>query len=113
MDDALRARIEGLTELLDEDPEDTTTRFMLGTELAKAGDHATASAHFAEIVARDADYTAAWRGLGRALVALGEIDRARDVFTRGLAVADRTGDLQSGKEMASFLRRYVDGGGER
>ena len=59
----------------------------------------------------DPDYTAAYRGLGRARVALGDLEGARAVFEVGLAVADRTGDLQSGKEMASFLRRYVEGAG--
>jgi Tfp pilus assembly protein PilF len=109
VDDSLRERIEGLTELLDEEPEDVTTRFMLATELAKAGDHATAAAHFAELLTRDADYTAAYRGLGRARVAMGDLTGAREVFTRGLAVAERTGDLQSGREMAALLRRHVDG----
>ncbi len=109
MDDALRARIEGLTELLDEEPEDVTTRFMLATELAKADHHATAAAHFAELLARDPDYTAAYRGLGRARVAMGDLAGAREVFTVGLEVAERTGDLQSGREMAALLRRHVEG----
>jgi predicted Zn-dependent protease len=112
VDEALRERIEGLTELLDEEPDDVTTRFMLATELAKAGDHATAAAHFAELIARDADYTAAYRGLGRARVALGDIDGARAVFVTGLEVAERTGDIQSGKEMAALMRRHASGAGD-
>lgn len=110
MDEALLERIEGLEELVAEDPQDSTARFMLATELARAGRHATAAAHFEDLVSREPDYTAAYRGLGRARVALGDLEGARDVFTRGLAVAERTGDLQSGKEMASFLRRYVEKG---
>jgi len=110
-DEALiRERAEGLRELVDEDPDDTTTRFMLANELARLGEHAEAAAHFGAILERDADYTAAYRGLGRARIALGDLAGARAVFTVGIAVAERTGDIQSGREMESFLRRYVEGG---
>ena len=107
---AIRARIEGLEEILLDEPEDTTTRFMLATELARVGEHARAAAHFGAILEADPDYTAAYRGLGRARVALGDLPGARSVFEAGLVVAERTGDIQSGKEMESFLRRYVEGG---
>ena len=109
-DEARRERIEGLSELVEEEPDDVTARFMLATELAKVGEHGAAAVHFSMILGQDPDYTAAYRGLGRAKIALGDLDGARDVFTDGMVVADRTGDLQSGKEMESFLRRYVDGG---
>lgn len=104
-DAALRERIAGLEEIVADDPQDHTARFMLGTELAKVGGHARAAEQFRIVIEVDADYTAAWRGLGRALIALGDVEGAREVFTKGLEVADRTGDLQSGKEMAVFLRR--------
>lgn len=110
MDDALAERIEGLEEIVADDPADTTARFMLATELAKAGEHARAAPHFQAVIDADGSYTAAFRGLGRALIALGDVDAARDVFTRGLVVAERTGDYQSGKEMEVFLRRYTTGG---
>ena len=111
-DEALiRERIDGLRELVAEDPDDTTTRFMLGNELARLGEHAEAAAHFGAILEVDPDYTAAYRGLGRARVALGDLEGARTVFEAGVAVAERTGDIQSGREMESFLRRYVEGGG--
>ena len=110
-DEARRERIAGLKELVEDEPDDVTARFMLGTELAKVGEHGAAAVQFATIIGQDPDYTAAYRGLGRAKIAMGDLDGAREVFTDGLVVADRTGDLQSGKEMESFLRRYVEGGG--
>ncbi len=106
-DAALRERIEGLEEIVADEPDDHTARFMLATELAKVGEHGRAAEHFRAIIAADSEYTAAYRGLGRAHVALGDPDAARAVFTTGLVVADRTGDYQSGKEMESFLRRYT------
>lgn len=110
VDPALLERIEGLEEIVADDPEDHTARFMLATELAKAGRAAEAIPHFRAVVEADPEYTAAYRGLGRALVTEGDPDAAREVFERGVVVADRTGDYQSGKEMEVFLRRYTQGG---
>ncbi|MFN7142508.1 MAG: hypothetical protein ACK4YP_01935, partial [Myxococcota bacterium] len=59
VDAALLERIEGLEEIVADDPEDTTARFMLGTELAKAGRHADVVPHFQAVLDTDADYTAA------------------------------------------------------
>ncbi len=109
VDLALMERIEGLEEIVADDPEDHTARFMLATELAKAGRPGEAIPHFRAVVEADPEYTAAYRGLGRALVSEGDTDAAREVFERGVVVADRTGDYQSGKEMEVFLRRYTKG----
>lgn len=106
-DDAIRERIADLEELVADEPDDVTARFMLATELARVREHARAADHFRAILAQDPEYTAAWRGLGRAQVALGDTDAARETFTKGLEVAERTGDYQSGKEMEVFLRRYT------
>jgi len=51
------------------------------------------------------DYTAAYRGLGRALERAGRPDEARAAYGQGLEVAQRTGDLQTKKEIEVFLRR--------
>ena len=109
VDAELLERIEGLEEIVADDPDDYTARFMLATELAKAGRHEHAIPHFQQVITADGDYTAAYRGLGRALIATGDVEAARGVFERGLVVADRTGDYQSGKEMEVFLRRYTEG----
>ncbi len=103
-DPALLARIEGLQELLDEEP-DALTHFMLATELVKAGRGADAAGHFRSVLGLDPSYTAAYRGLGRELLAHGDTVGAIQVFQDGLAVAEQTGDLQTAKEMEVFLRR--------
>jgi thioredoxin-like negative regulator of GroEL len=107
VDADLLERIEGLEEIVADDPDDYTARFMLATELAKAGRHDHAIPHFQQVVTADGEYTAAYRGLGRALVATGDVEGARRIFEQGLVVADRTGDYQSGKEMEVFLRRFT------
>ena len=80
-------------------------RFGLGTEYLKAGDAARAAEHLRVAVALDADYSAAWKLLGKALAA-GEApaDAAR-AYRSGIAAAVRRGDKQAAKEMEVFLRR--------
>src|SRR5438093_1442078 len=64
-----------------------------------------AVAEYREAVRLKPDYTAAYRGLGRALERAGRLDEARAAYGRGLEVARQTGDLQTGKEIEVFLRR--------
>ncbi len=99
------ARIALLRALAAESPDDATTLFLLGRELASAGHADEAAASFAAAIAADADYAAAYRQLGNALEAVGRSIEAADVYRRGTAVAERTNDLQAGKEMRAFLKR--------
>ena len=80
-------------------------RFSLGNEYLKAGDAGAAIAHLARAVELDADYTAAWKILGKALATAGRNDEAIDAYRRGIDVAERRGDKQAQKEMRVFLRR--------
>ena len=80
-------------------------RFSLGNEYLKAGDAARAVEHLQRAVAQDAGYTAAWKLLGRALVAAGRTDEALAAYRNGIEVARRKGDKQAEKEMTVFARR--------
>ena len=52
------------------------------------------------------DYSAAHRGLGRALERAGRREETRAAYRKGLEeAARRTGDLQTKKEIEVFLRR--------
>jgi predicted Zn-dependent protease len=80
-------------------------RFSLGNEYAKAGDRERAIPHLRQAVTLDPEYTAAWKALGRALAESGEAALALEAFRTGIAVAQRKGDKQAGKEMEVFARR--------
>ena len=80
-------------------------RYSLGNEHLKAGNDALAAGHLARAVAFDAEYTAAWKLLGKALAAQGRDAEALAAFRSGIAVAERRGDKQAGREMAVFARR--------
>ena len=55
-------------------------------------------------------YSAAHRGLGRALEQAGRLAESAAAYVAGLEVAARTGDLQTKKEIEAFLRRLAKRG---
>jgi predicted Zn-dependent protease len=80
-------------------------RFSLGNEYMKAGRADVAIGHLRRAVEIDPGYTAAWKALGRALVDSGQADEALAAYREGIAVAERKGDKQAGKEMQVFAKR--------
>ncbi|HEY7672647.1 MAG TPA: hypothetical protein VIC71_10550 [Gammaproteobacteria bacterium] len=80
-------------------------RFTLATGYFERGDLERALPHAAAAVGLDADYSAAWKLLGKIQAARGETRGARAAYREGIAVAERRGDLQAAKEMRVFLRR--------
>ena len=80
-------------------------RFSLGSEYLKIGDAQQARLRLAEAVARDPDYSAAWKLLGQALTQLQQPQAALDAYREGIAAAETKGDKQAAKEMAVFARR--------
>ena len=100
-------RIAALRALAESDPADATAWFLLGRELLATGRAAEAVPAFASAIVADADYTAAYRQLGSALEGAGRVDDAVDAYRRGIAVAERTHDLQTGKEMTAMLKRIA------
>ena len=98
-------RVAQFQALIALEPEDTVLRFGLGELYVEAGDFARAAEQFAAIVRLDPQYSAAYRYLGQSYAALEQGAEARQIFERGIAVAEARGDLQTAKEMRVFLRR--------
>jgi Tfp pilus assembly protein PilF len=80
-------------------------RFSLGNALLEQGDHAEAIEAFRRAVAFDPQYSAAWKLLGKACLAVSDNDGAADAWRRGIEAAQKRGDKQAEKEMTVFLRR--------
>lgn len=80
-------------------------RFTLASRYFERGELERALVHAEVAVKLDADYSAAWRLLGRIREAGGSREQAIESFRRGIAVAEQRGDRQAAKEMKVFLRR--------
>lgn len=106
---AIAERVASLREALEREPGDPALHFGLGRALAKQGEHAEAAGSFRRATELREDYTAAWRELGRAELARGDAEAAGDAFERGLEASERSGDLQTAREIKVFLKRLDRG----
>jgi len=97
--------IENLHGMLERGVDSALLRYSLGNELLKVGDADAAISHLREALKLDADYSAAWKILGKALATVGEHAEAVDVLDKGIEVAERRGDIQAAKEMGVFRKR--------
>ena len=86
-------------------PDDPVVRFGLAGAYLDAGQPDAAAAEYRETIRLKPDYSAAHRGLGRALERAGRLEEAKAAYATGLDVATQNGDLQTVKEIQVFLRR--------
>ncbi|WP_160285388.1 tetratricopeptide repeat protein [Pseudomonas knackmussii] len=97
--------LEGLEKMLAKGVDNPLLRFGLGKGYLDAGEAARAAVHLRRCVEQDPKYSAAWKLLGKALQAEGDLDGARAAWSDGLAAAQAHGDKQAEKEMTVFLRK--------
>lgn len=102
---ALEDRIARLRELVDKQPDDASAWFGLGRAWLERGEPAQAIVPLRRAIAIAPDYTAAHRDLGRSLLEAGSAAEAARVLSDAVELAERTGDLQTGREVRVFLRR--------
>jgi len=96
--------IANLEKLLDGPRDGALLRFSLGNAWL-ALDAERAAAYYRDSVTRDPAYSAAWKGLGKALAAAGRAQDAIAAWQQGIAVAEGRGDIQAAREMKVFVRR--------
>ncbi len=101
----MNPRIESLEKMLGGPRDGALLRFSLGNEYLKAESPAKATEAFQAAVDRDPSYSAAWKALGKALVAAGDEAGALVAYERGITVAEARGDIQAAKEMSVFAKR--------
>ena len=80
-------------------------RFSLGSALLAEGQAGEAAEELRHALRFDPQYSAAWKLLGKACLAMDDRDGAAAAWRQGIAVAAGRGDKQAEKEMAVFLRR--------
>lgn len=80
-------------------------RVSIGNLLLAAEDAAGAALEFRAALEFDANYSAAWKMLGRALTEANDPAGAIAAYEQGITVANQRGDKQAAKEMEVFRRR--------
>ncbi len=98
-------RIEALRAQLASPRDGALLRHSLGSALLDAGDAAEAVIQLREALTFDPRYSAAWKLLGKAHLAMGDTRAAAEAWREGIGVAEQRGDVQASKEMRVFLKR--------
>lgn len=101
----MSAMLQNLLALCDTPRDNAMLRFGIANEYAKLQDWPAAAEQARLAIARQQDFSAAWKLLGKALAAQGEGAAALAVYREGIEVAQARGDIQAVKEMTVFARR--------
>jgi tetratricopeptide (TPR) repeat protein len=84
-------------------PSDAFARYGLAMECANQGDNAAAAQHFEKLLAEHPAYVSGYFQFGQLLARLSETEKARSIFTHGIAAARRAGDGHAAEEMQAAL----------
>ena len=96
-------RIAKLKAILEQDPEDSFSRYALALEYAGANESNEARVLLEELVTRDPSYIPAYQQLGYLYEKLGRLQNAAATFKSGIAVAIQQGDQHARSEMQDAL----------
>jgi tetratricopeptide (TPR) repeat protein len=96
-------RIAQLKEFLENDPNDSFTRYALALEYSGLGETPLAISLLLEVLERDAAYVPAYQQLGYQYQKLDRKDAAVQVLRRGIEVAREQSDTHAQREMQDAL----------
>jgi len=98
-------KIETLKTMLTNGQDSLILRFGLGQALIKAKEFNEAIEHLLKALEFDAEYSAAFKLLGKAYAQTEQNELAIETYEKGIEIAERKGDIQAAKEMKVFLKR--------
>ncbi len=101
------ARIDLLRGFLEENPNDSFSRYALSLELIKLGQLDDARREFETVRAKDPDYLATYYQLGQLYVKMGLRDEAEKSFRAGIVVAMKQGDGHTQSELEGALESIL------
>lgn len=97
--------IRNFEALLAQGKDSALLRYTLGKAYLDQEQAENARTHLLQATVLDPAYSVAWKLLGKAQLALGDTEAARQAWQQGLANAEAKGDAQVVKELQVFLRR--------
>lgn len=97
-------KIARYKQIIEMDPADVLGYFSLGSVYLEAGRKREAMDTFEKAVSVNPSHTASYDGLGQALEALGDLEKAAEVYKQGIKTGERQGDMMPQKRMESRLR---------
>ncbi len=104
-----KSRLELLEEFLEENPNDSFTRYAIGLERLNLGQYQQAIEAFEKLVELDPDYIATYYQLGRAYEATGRTELAERAYRQGIEACQKAGDLKTKAELEEALEQLSGG----
>lgn len=98
-----KSRLESLKEMLEKDPSDPFTRYALGLELVSTKMPDEAAGIFEELIISDPSYHAVYYQLGKVYEALGDADKARKIYEKGIYITTSQSEFHAKEELQSAL----------
>jgi tetratricopeptide (TPR) repeat protein len=98
-----KSRTELLQEFLQQDPNDSFSRYALALEHLKYGRLAEGIAEFETLLGRDPDYLATYYHLGKTLEKIGQSQKAVALYKSGIQKAIQKADAHALKELREAL----------
>jgi len=93
------ARLDQLQAFLKDSPDDSFILFAIAKEYEKLQDKENALKYYQDLVAKDADYVGTYYHLGQLLEELEQKDEALDIYTKGIAIAQKLNDQHAKSEL--------------
>jgi predicted Zn-dependent protease len=88
---------------LEQEPNDSFTRYAVALEYMGLKEYHVAQRYLAEVRERDPDYVATYYQLGQVYTALEDWDRAEETYAAGIAAGRKMGDLHAVSELQAAL----------
>ena len=96
-------RIDKLKSILEKDPGNVLTLYGLAMEYAKHSQFTDAIATFDSVLSHDPNYVAAYYHKGKTLEKMADTVSARDVYQKGISVAEAIGNMHALSELVEAL----------
>ncbi|MBI1766139.1 MAG: hypothetical protein HYR56_32445 [Acidobacteria bacterium] len=105
-----QSRIDAFTAMTQTQPDNEMIWYGLASEYTKLARWPEAIEALRNVIRIKSDYTAAYQMLGSALLEEGQTEAAWQIWTAGLAVADRTGAWKARQHLEGLLAGVANEG---
>jgi len=103
-----KKNIRQLAGFLQNNPNDTFTKFALALELLKAGESTKAKVLFESVLRQDPEYTGVYYHLGKLYQSSSRNEDAARLFKKGVEIAEKQGKNRTKSELQEALATIND-----
>jgi Tfp pilus assembly protein PilF len=102
-----KSRLESLKALLEQDPNDSFTRYAIALEYAALDQPADAIAMLEDLIQRDGSYLAAYQQLGHLYAKVGRKEDAKRIYRIGIEIARSVGETHAASKLQEASEQLV------